>query len=165
MKLKINTKHLLITFLSILFIACIFSVQSRTFGLEPRSDKKNGKDDINYKFRLPGIVNSYVNRLYVDPERIKTIEMLKESLAWEERIIPEVLTDFAENTNTQTVTVDDVVKTYDLSRIKRSKDMVEILQDALTFINTNRQSNEIITASDIEYTAINGMLTQLDPHS
>ena len=165
MKLKINTKHLLITFLSILFIACIFSVQSRTFGLEPRSDKKNGKDDINYKFRLSGIVNSYVNRLYVDPERIKTIEMLKESLAWEERIIPEVLTDFAENTNTQTVTVDDVVKTYDLSRIKRSKDMVEILQDALTFINTNRQPNEIITASDIEYTAINGMLTQLDPHS
>jgi len=84
---------------------------------------------------------------------------------WEERIIPEVLTDFTESTNTQTVTVDDISKTYDLSKIRRSKDMVEILQDALTFINSYRQTNETITANNIEYTAINGMLTQLDPHS
>src|SRR3990170_3276871 len=165
MKSKSTSRYLLITFLSLFSVSCLFILLNKTFGLEPRFEKRTEKDDTTYKFRLPGIVSSYVNRLYVDPERIKTIEMLKESLAWEERIIPEVLTDFAENTNTQTVTVDDIVKTYDLSRIKRSKDMVEILQDALTFINTNRQSNEIITASDIEYTAINGMLTQLDPHS
>lgn len=91
--------------------------------------------------------------------------MLKEALAWQERLIPEVLTDFTENTNTETVTVDDVSKTYDVSKIRRSKDMVEILQDSLTFINSYRQPNETITANDIEYTAINGMLTQLDPHS
>ncbi|MBM2835209.1 MAG: ctpA 1, partial [Candidatus Brocadiaceae bacterium] len=91
--------------------------------------------------------------------------MLKEALSWQERLIPEVLTDFTENTNTETVTVDDVSKTFDLAKVRRTKDMVEILQDALTFINSYRQTNETITANDIEYTAINGMLTQLDPHS
>ena len=165
MKSKLTSRYLLITFLSLFSVSCLFILLNKTFGLEPRFEKRTEKDDTAYKFRLPGIVSSYVNRLYVDPERIKTVEMLKEALSWEERIIPEVLTDFTESTNTQTVTVDDISKTYDLSKIRRSKDMVEILQDSLTFINTYRQPNETITANDIEYAAINGMLTQLDPHS
>jgi len=165
MKSKFTSRYLLITFLSLFSVSCLFILLNKTFGLEPRFEKRTEKDDTTYKFRLPGIVSSYVNRLYVYPERIKTAEMLKEALLWEERIIPEVLTDFTESTNTQTVTVDDISKTYDLSKIRRSKDMVEILQDALTFINSYRQTNETITANNIEYTAINGMLTQLDPHS
>ena len=165
MKSKFTSRYLLITFLSLFSVSCLFILLNKTFGLESRFEKRTEKDDTTYKFRLPGIVSSYVNRLYVYPERIKTAEMLKEALLWEERIIPEVLTDFTESANTQTVTVDDISKTYDLSKIRRSKDMVEILQDALTFINSYRQTNETITANNIEYTAINGMLTQLDPHS
>ncbi len=162
MKSKLTSQHLRILFLSISFL--FISIHT-TFGLEPRFEKRTEKEERNYKFRLPGIVSSYVNRLYVDPERIKTVEMLKEALAWEERVIPEVLADFSEDTNTEKITVDDVSKTFDLSKIHRSKDMVEILHDALTFINTHRQPSEIISASDLEYTAINGMLTKLDPHS
>lgn len=168
MKSKFTFNYLLTIFLSLLFsISCLFTSFNPTFGLEPRFEKRAAKEDkdTGYKFRLPGIVSSYVNRLYVDPERIKNVEMLKEALSWEERIIPEVLVDFPESTNKGMVTVDDVSKSYDLARIHRPKDMVEILQDALTFINTNRQPTETLTASDIEYTAINGMLTQLDPHS
>ncbi len=165
MKSKSTSRYLLITFLSLFSISCLFILLNKTFGLEPHFEKRAEKDDTTYKFRLPGIVSSYVNRLYVDPERIKTVEMLKEALSWQERLIPEVLTDFTEKTNTETVTVDDVSKTFDLAKVRRTKDMVEILQDALTFINSYRQTNETITANDIEYTAINGMLTQLDPHS
>ncbi|KXK30152.1 MAG: peptidase [Candidatus Brocadia sinica] len=165
MKSKITFTCLLTIFLSLPSFFCFFTGFNTTFGLEPRFEKRAAKEDTNYKFRLSGIVSSYVNRLYVDPERIKTVEMLKEALSWEERIIPEVLVDFSESTTTGKVTVDDVSKTYDLSKIHRSKDMIEILQDALAFINTNRQPLEILTANDIEYTAINGMLTQLDPHS
>ncbi|CAG0938827.1 partial putative CtpA-like serine protease, partial [Candidatus Brocadiaceae bacterium] len=165
MKSKFTSPRLRILFLSFFSISFLFISLHTTLGLEPRFEKRTEKEDRNYKFRLPGIVSSYVNRLYVDPERIKTVEMLKEALSWEERIIPEVLADFSENTNTEKVTVDDVSKTFDLSKIHRSKDMVEILHDALTFINTHRQPSEIISASDLEYTAINGMLTKLDPHS
>lgn len=165
MKSKFTSSYLRILLFALFSTSFSFINFTETFGLEPRFEKRTEKEDHNYKFRLPGIVSSYVNRLYVDPERIKTAEMLKEALSWEERIIPEVLTDFSEVTNTETVMVDDVSKTFDLSKIHRSKDMVEILHDALTFINTHRQPSEIITASDIEYAAINGMLTQLDPHS
>ncbi|MCF6155303.1 MAG: PDZ domain-containing protein [Candidatus Brocadia sp.] len=165
MKSKFTFNYLLTIFLSLFSVSCLFNSFNTTFGLEPRFEKRAAKEDTNYKFRLSGIVSSYVNRLYVDPERIKTAEMLKEALSWEERIIPEVLVDFPESTNTGKVAVDDLSKTYDLSKIHRPKDMVEILNDALTFINTNRQPIETLTASDIEYTAINGMLTQLDPHS
>ncbi|MEK6635428.1 MAG: MXAN_5808 family serine peptidase [Planctomycetota bacterium] len=165
MKLKVTSKFLLTALLSLFSVSFLFTALNKTFGLEPYFEKRTEKEDSTYKFRLPGIVSSYVNRLYVDPERIKTVEMLKEALSWEERVIPEVLTDFTEKTNIQTVSVDDVSRSYDISKIRRSKDMVEILQDALAFINTNRQTNENLTASDIEYTAINGMLTQLDPHS
>lgn len=165
MKSKLAGTYLLIIILSLFSLPCLFLIPDRVFGLEPRFEKRPEKENTGYKFRLPGIVSSYVNRLYVDPDRIKTVEMLKEALSWEERIIPEVLVDFPESTTTGKVTVDDVSKAYDLSKIHRSKDMVEILHDALTFINTNRSPTEILTASDIEYTAINGMLTQLDPHS
>lgn len=165
MKLKFTSNHVKYLLFALFSITLSFLSPAKTFGLEPRSEKRTEKEERNYKFRLPGIVSSYVNRLYVDPERIKSVEMLKEALAWEERIVPEVLADFSENTNTEKITVDDISKTFDLSKIHRTKDMVEILHDALSFINTNRPPSEIITASDIEYTAINGMLTQLDPHS
>lgn len=165
MRSKFSSKYLLATLLFLFSITCFFITFSKTFGLEPYFEKQKEKEDSNYKFRLSGIVMSYINRLYVDPERIKSLEMLKEALAWEEKVIPEVLTNFEENTITETITVDDISKTYDLSKIRRSKDMVEILRDALSFINKYRQTDENLTASDIEYTAINGMLTQLDPHS
>ncbi|GAB61945.1 MAG: PDZ domain-containing protein [Candidatus Jettenia sp.] len=165
MRLKFSSKYLLATLLFLFSITCFFFTFSKTFGLEPYFEKQKEKEDSNYKFRLSGIVMSYINRLYVDPERIKSLEMLKEALAWEEKVIPEVLTNFEENTVTETITVDDISKTYDLSKIRRSKDMVEILRDALSFINKYRQTDGNLTASDIEYTAINGMLTQLDPHS
>lgn len=165
MRLKFSSKCLLTTLLFLFSISCFFITFNKTFGLEPYFEKQKEKEDSNYKFRLSGIVMSYVNRLYVDPERIKSLEMLKEALAWQERVIPEVLTDFEESTVTETVTVDDISKTYDLSKIRRSKDMVEIMRDALSFINKYRRTNENLTVNDIEYTAINGMLTQLDPHS
>ncbi len=165
MKSKFTFNYLPTIFFSLFSIFFLFTGFHTAFALEQRFEKRATKEDAGYKFRLPGIVSSYVNRLYVDPERIKTVEMLKEALSWEERIIPEVLVDFPEGAKTGKVTVDDVSKAYDLAKINRPKDMIEILQDALTFINTNRQTTEILTASDIEYTAINGMLTQLDPHS
>src|SRR5574341_139937 len=105
MKSKFISKYLSITFLSLFSVTSLFIAPNKIFGLESRFETRTEKEDSVYKFRLPGIVISYVNRLYVDPERIKPVEMLKEALSWEERIIPEVLTDLAENTNIETVTV------------------------------------------------------------
>ncbi|MEK6622838.1 MAG: MXAN_5808 family serine peptidase [Planctomycetota bacterium] len=165
MKFKLTHKYFLLIAVTLVSVSTLFFTIPKIFGLEHRAEKHQEKEDGPFKFRLPGVVMSYVNRLYVDPDRIKPLEMIKESLKWEERAIPEVLTNFIETSNTETITVDDVSKTFDLSKIRRTKDMVEILRDALEFVNSQRQTKENLTASDLEYTAINGMLTQLDPHS
>jgi len=161
MKLKLTHKYFLLIIVALVSTSSLFFTIPKIFGLEKHPEK----EDAPYKFRLPNIVMSYVNRLYVDPERIKPLEMIKESLNSEERAIPEVLADFIETSNSEKITVDDVSKTFDLSKIRRTKDMVETLRDALEFINSHRQTKENLTASDLEYAAINGMLTQLDPHS
>ncbi|WP_347273601.1 MXAN_5808 family serine peptidase [Candidatus Kuenenia sp.] len=166
MRLKHPFKYvLIIIIISISSISGLFIVFNKTFGLEPHFENLSVKEDTEYKFRLPGIVLSYINRLYVDPDRIDNVEMIKGALDWQERVIPEVLVDYFEEKKIKTVTVDTVSKTFDLSEVRRTKDVFKVLQDALDFINKHREENVSLTASDVEYTAINGMLTQLDPHS
>jgi len=165
MRSRYPSRYLLILLISVVSASGLFIILNKTFGLEQRFEERPEQQESDYKFRLPGLVISYVNRLYVDPDRIDNIEMFKGALSLEERIIPEVLCDYEEETNTEKVAVDEVSKTFDLSQIERSRDMFRVLQEALTFINTHREQNERIKTSDIEYSAINGMLTQLDPHS
>ncbi|MEE9605991.1 MAG: MXAN_5808 family serine peptidase [Candidatus Scalindua sp.] len=116
-----------------------------------------------HKFRLVGVVCSYLNRLYVEPDRIKPKEMLRESLIWLERLIPEVRVDINDETEEIKISVDDLSKTIDFSRIRRLSELYMAINEALHFVNDNKSDK--IKAEDIEYAAINGMLTQLDPHS
>ena len=164
MKSKSTSRYLLITFLSLFSLSCLLSflIKLLAWNLILKNGQRKTTPLINFVYQESLAPMSTGSML--TPNASKQRKCSK-ALAWQERLIPEVLTDFTENTNTETVTVDDVSKTYDVSKIRRTKDMVEILQDSLTFINTYRQPNETITANDIEYTAINGMLTQLDPHS
>lgn len=119
-----------------------------------------GKPD---NFRLVGVVCSYLNRLYVEPDRIKPKEMLKESLTWLERLIPEVRVDINDKTEEIKISVDELSKTIDFSRARRLSKLYMTLNDALHFINDNKSGE--IKAEDIEYAATNGLLSQLDPHS
>ncbi len=116
-----------------------------------------------HNFRLVGVVCSYLNRLYVEPDRIKPKEMLKESLSWLERIIPEVRVNVNDKAEEIKISVDELSKTVDTSRLRRLSELYNTLNDVLRFVNENK--NHKIKAEDIEYAAINGMLSQLDPHS
>lgn len=117
----------------------------------------------SHKFRLAGVVCSYLDRLYVEPDRIKPKEMLKESLTWLERLIPEVRVDINDEAEEIKISVDELSKTIDFSRVRRLSELYKTLNDALHFINDNKTGKT--KAEDIEYAAINGMLSQLDPHS
>ncbi|MBS1257802.1 MAG: hypothetical protein MAG551_00849 [Candidatus Scalindua arabica] len=129
---------------------------------------KNFNEEINqaneeHKFRLVGIVCSYLNRFYVEPDRIKPKEMLIESLSRLERIIPEVQVSVNDESEEVEILVDKTSKTIDISRIRRLGELYNNLSDVLHFVNENKYHE--IEAEDIEYAAINGMLAQLDPHS
>lgn len=116
------------------------------------------------KHRLPGVACSYIERFYVDPERIHPVEMLKEGLSWLERFVPEIMVDFSQSSDKVLVIVDNKEMTFDISKVHRLDDAAKILKDVLGFVQANLQ-NDSIRANDIEYTATNGMLSQLDPHT
>ncbi len=84
-------KHLykLIIFLLAPLIVIFFAI-SHSSSLNKNFDEEINQAKDEHKFRLVGIVCSYLNRFYVEPDRIKPKEMLVESLSWLERIIPEV---------------------------------------------------------------------------
>ncbi|MCP4458622.1 MAG: PDZ domain-containing protein, partial [Cytophagales bacterium] len=89
--------------------------------------------------------------------------MLKEALFKLERVIPEVQININEETEEVEILVDQVSKEVDISRIRRLGELYNTLNEILRFVNDNKHDE--IKTEDIEYAAINGMLSQLDPHS
>ncbi len=89
--------------------------------------------------------------------------MLKASLSWLERIIPEVQVNVNDESEKIEILVDEASKVVDISKIRRLGELYNALNDVLHFVNDNKHHE--IKTEDIEYAAINGMLSQLDPHS
>ncbi len=122
-------------------------------------------DNSGVKYRLSGAVCSYVERFYVDQDRVHPRDMLVESLSWIERLLPEVLVETSESSDTIDITVGDAKRTLHTDRVESFDDMLTLLKDSLLFIQMNRLEPNEPKADDVEYTAINGILNDLDPHS
>lgn len=157
-------KHLykLIIFLFAPLIVIFFTI-SHSSSFNKNFDEEINQTKDEHKFHLVGIVCSYLNRFYVEPDRIKPKEMLVESLSWLERIIPEVQVNVNDESEEVEILVDKTSKIIDISRIRRLGELCNTLNEVLHFVNENKYHE--IEAEDIEYAAINGMLAQLDPHS
>ena len=141
----------------------IFFAISHVSSLNRHFNEEVNQTEKEYKFRLVGIVCSYLNRFYVEPDRVKPKEMLIESLSWLERIIPEVQVNVNDESEEIEILVDKTSKIIDISRIRQLGELYNALNDVLYFVNENKYHE--IKAEEIEYTAINGLLAQLDPHS
>jgi carboxyl-terminal processing protease len=115
------------------------------------------------KYRLTGAICSYLDRFYVDPERIHPQHMLFEGLNRIERLLPEVLVEPMEAQNHLDITVGENKKRLDTSKVQNLDDTLTLLKEGLAFIQTGLEDTS--KTNEIEYTAINGMLGELDPHS
>ncbi|MDP7530188.1 MAG: MXAN_5808 family serine peptidase [Candidatus Scalindua sp.] len=157
-------KHLykLLIFLLAPLIVIFFAI-SHSSSLNKNFNEEINQEREEHKFRLVGIVCSYLNRFYGEPDRIKPKEMLTGSLSWLERVIPEVQVNVNDESEEVEILVDKTSKIIDISRIRRLGELYNTLNDVLHFVNENKYHE--IKAEDIEYAAINGMLAQLDPHS
>src|SRR3972149_5888838 len=60
-------------------------------------------DDAVAKYRLSGAVCSYVERFYVDHDRIHPRQMLTEALSWTERLLPSVLVQTSESSDMEDI--------------------------------------------------------------
>jgi len=109
----------------------------------------------------------HIKENYVDPDRINERKMIWAAMQEVQREIAELLVDVekdkAQNPIRITVRVDKAEKTFNLSKIKNIWHLSFKFKDIFKFIQKNLKHHERL--KDVEYAAINGMLSTLDPHS
>ena len=111
-------------------------------------------------------VISYVNKYYIDKNKIEPVEMLKEGLSKLEQIIDEVLIEFPENRKSKnfTVQVMDNRKSFNYKNITDIKDLTGIFDEVFAYIGANYQPADK-TYLEIEYAVVDAILKTLDSNS
>ena len=125
-------------------------------------------DDKSADYRLSSLrvfnrVVLLVKEQYVEPQRIKPKEMLLAALDSVEKSVPEVLVEEPEGKNAVAVVVGAERREFPLDDLTSLWELSFKLRDIFRFLET-RVSAEV-DRRDVEYAAVNGMLTKLDPHS
>ncbi|MCQ4574474.1 MAG: S41 family peptidase [Candidatus Brocadiales bacterium] len=157
---KNPSKPLCIAFLlSIVLFLAILARPSSAFFMDWYSS------DGESKYRLSGAVTSYIERFYVDQDNVRPKHMLLEALSWTERLLPSVLVTTSEASDTIEISSGGARKELSTENIETLDDMLLALRESLVFIQANRPEPNDPKPEDLEYTAINGILTDLDPHS
>lgn len=131
-------------------------------GTRVHAGEHNSPKDLS-QLRIFNKVVLYVKDNYVDPQRVKPKDMMVQALEYVEKTVPEVMVDGTAETGTLKVTAGNQVRTWDISQLDSLWKMSFTLHDIMGFIGENMRPVEDI--HDVEYAAINGMLSTLDPHS
>lgn len=104
-----------------------------------------------------------VRENYVDPERVKPREMFLAALDYVEKSVPEVIVREELDQNRLTVQVGKQSRVFELGEMNQIWEVTMALRDIFRFMQkTVAETDE---RQGIEYAAINGMLSTLDPHS
>src|SRR5215470_3501247 len=120
----------------------------------------------NYDLAALKIFNQTLVRIrdnYVDPTRVDAKGMLIAALESVQRNIAEVLVDVRDDKDELNVTVNDKTMTYNISDVDSPWKLAARLKEIFRFIQANM--NPTSDPAQIEYAAVNGMLSTLDPHS
>ncbi len=118
--------------------------------------------------RVASQVLQYIRQRYVDPDKVQPQIMLEESLQAVAHLVPEMLVD-APNLDAQGQPLTLRVRIGEKSITLQMKDLYDTwrlnwaLLGALQFVADHLPPD--VPASKVEYTAINGMLSTLDPYS
>lgn len=119
-----------------------------------------------YDLQVLPIVLQYLDRYYVDPQKIDPNQMLIDGLNKLESSLDEVLVDFndPENSSDFTIQVNNNIKEYNNLEIYDLENVGDIVQDVFAFVVPHLKNDEIETI-DIEYVLTDKMLKTLDQHS
>ena len=103
----------------------------------------------------------YIKEHYVDPSRVFPKEMFVAAVEEIEKSVPEVLVDAREHS--VAVTVGDQDREFRIDNLDQPWEVAMALRDVFGFLQDKvAEGTEL---RDIEYAAINGLLSTLDPHS
>jgi carboxyl-terminal processing protease len=133
--------------------------------VEPAVESEEGAYDLAEHQVLSGVIVR-IRENYVDPERVKPYEMFLAALDYVQKSIPEVMVDESMAPRKIKVLVDSHEQVFDLERLGGLDKLYEVnlaLRDIFQFLKTYIHGTDRLR--DIEYAAVNGMLSTLDPHS
>jgi carboxyl-terminal processing protease len=103
---------------------------------------------------------------YVDPTRIDPQGMLLSALDAVQKDVAEVMVQPSADKSQVTVQVLDAKQTFDISDVDSLWALNDKLKEIFQFVQPNlAPGTDVKTLQNIEFTAINGMLETLDPHS
>jgi carboxyl-terminal processing protease len=105
----------------------------------------------------------HIKERYVDPARVDPRKMLYAALDNVQFNIPEVLVETDAVHNRVRVTVNDKPETFETDDVDSPWRLAGKLKKVFRFIETNVNSGADL--AKVEYAAVNGMLSTLDPHS
>jgi carboxyl-terminal processing protease len=105
----------------------------------------------------------YVKDNYVDPKRVKPKEMMIAALEYVEKTVPDVIVEGNADAGKLKVTVNGKARDFDISHVDSLWKMSFTMKDVFDYIGKNMRPIE--DTRDVEYAAVNGMLSTLDPHS
>ncbi|MCG3172059.1 MAG: hypothetical protein GMKNLPBB_00204 [Myxococcota bacterium] len=102
---------------------------------------------------------------YLDPSRFNPRDMLIKALDGVEKNTPEVMVTESPDGNSVNLVVNKASVTIPTTGVNTLWAMSLRVKEALTFVRSNLRKIDEKSLRNIEYAAINGMLSTLDPHS
>ncbi len=160
-----------------LAIAFVLSIQlgerGVQFDLSHASVSAEEGGDESYNLSSLRIFNRallQIKEKYVDPDRIDPGQMLFAALESVQNEIPEFVVDYdddekvAERTRLEVQVVDER-RSFELRSMESMWEMSLRLKEIFSFVESHLPDDPERDIKDIEYAAINGMISTLDPHS
>lgn len=159
-----------------LAVAFVLSVQFSDRGVQfdlrntsvSASESKSGEYDLA-SLKILNRVLLQIKDNYVEPERIDPNKMLVYALDEIQNSIAEVVVEFDkdrdEHPTKVEITVNQKSKEYSIGNIESLWEMSFRLREMFRFVQKHLDPETEVEYREVEYAAINGMLTTLDPHS
>ncbi len=144
------------------------------FDLSHASVEAGETEDDDYTLSSLRIFNRallQIKEKYVEPDRVGPGEMLLASLDAVQNEIPEFVVDYERGDDDEAIPsrveiqVVDERQTFELHAMESLWEMSLRLKEIFLFVEQHLPDDPERDARDIEYAAINGMVTTLDPHS
>jgi carboxyl-terminal processing protease len=123
------------------------------------ADERYRLDDL----RVYSRVVNYVAENYVDPKRIDPKAMVIAALEQVEKTVAEVMVESDAAAGKIKVTVGRDSREFDISTLKNIYSTRPVMGDVMAFVQDHLVAHKDLR--EIEYAAVNGMLSTLDPHS
>lgn len=124
-----------------------------------------GEDGV-YKLETLPMLSHIIGEVkdnYVDPERLEPKAMVVAALESVEKAVAEVMVEGDEDSPKLTVTVGAAKRDFDIREVDSIWKIRVVLGDVMAFVKDNLVAHEDL--KEIEYAAVNGLLSTLDPHS